>query len=142
MAHRPLVSLRDVEKSAAAIKGYIANTDFETYAADTEKQDTVERRFLIIGEALTRLGQDSPELAARIPGLRQAVGLRNHPAHEYHRTDPETVWDTAVLDLPEMRLTVQTLISELENTPAPENKEDQFSLPSVPDSFKPPSPFD
>jgi uncharacterized protein with HEPN domain len=54
----------------------------------------VERQFQIIGEALNRLSQAAPELAARITDLRRAVGMRNVLIHAYRRVDDDAVWQT------------------------------------------------
>ena len=115
----PLFALQDVEKSAEAVAEYTAGLDEAAFLADRMRQDAVGYRLLVIGEALSRLGRDSPELALRIPEREQAIGLRNYLAHEYDRIDHVTVWDTAVHDLPELRRTVESLISELDSASAP-----------------------
>ena len=115
----PLFALQDVEKSAEAVAEYTAGLDEAAFLADRMRQDAVGYRLLVVGEALSRLGRDSPELALRIPEREQAIGLRNYLAHEYDRIDHVTVWDTAVHDLPELRRTVESLISELDSASAP-----------------------
>lgn len=62
----------------------------------------VEREFEIIGEALGKLRRLDPETAVRIPGLGNAVGVRNVLIHGYAEIVDERVYDTAVADLPEL----------------------------------------
>ena len=51
--------------------------DRDTYVGDARTQAAVERKFEIIGEALNRLHLTCPEIADRIPALREVVGFRN-----------------------------------------------------------------
>ena len=50
--------------------------DREKYVGDARTQAAVERKFEFIGEALNRLHQAHPEIADRIPPLREVVGFR------------------------------------------------------------------
>jgi uncharacterized protein with HEPN domain len=73
----------------------------------------VERHFEIIGEALNRLFQGNPEIAAKVPDLKQAVALRNLLIHGYATVDSAIVWRTAQEDLPKLRKAIAALLSEL-----------------------------
>ncbi len=123
MPRDPLFALQDIADSAEAIANYTAGLDEEAFLADAMRRDAVERRFMAIGEALSRLDRAAPELAARIPMLRKAVGFRNILAHDYDDVDSEIVWSAALHSLPELRRTVESLISELDKaSAAPEGK--------------------
>ncbi len=67
----------------------------------------IERQFLILGEALGRLRQHAPDMAAKVTGLNQAVALRNLLAHAYADIDDAIVWGVLTGSLP-------SLLSELE----------------------------
>lgn len=58
-------------------------------------RSAVERQFLIIGEALNRLGRIDPATAAQIPDLRRIVAFRNVLVHGYAVIDDELVWEVA-----------------------------------------------
>lgn len=60
----------------------------------------IERLLELVGESLNRALKVDPTIEARFPDTRQVVGMRNRLAHEYDAIDPETVWDTAVNDIP------------------------------------------
>ena len=109
----PRVLLADVDRAASDITHFTEGMDRETYVGDARTQAAVERKFEIIGEALNRLQQTHPEVAARIPSLREIVGFRNLLIHGYAIVIPERVWDYAENDLPNLHKTVKTLLAEM-----------------------------
>ncbi len=109
----PRVLLADANGAGADIDRFIEGMDRETYVGDARTQAAVERKFEIIGEALNRLLQNHPEIADRIPPLRQVVGFRNLLIHGYAVVIPDRVWDYAKNDLPELCKMVQALLDEL-----------------------------
>lgn len=60
----------------------------------------VERQFEIIGEALKRLSRVNPDLAQRVPDLREIVNFRNLLIHGYAAIDHAQVWRIAETLLP------------------------------------------
>ncbi len=109
----PRVLLADVDRAAADIARFTEDMDRETYVGDARTQAAVERKFEIIGEALNRLHQACPEIAERIPSLREVVGFRNLLIHGYAIVIPDRVWDYAENDLPELHKMVQALLAEM-----------------------------
>ena len=108
----PRVLLADVERAGTDIERFIEDMDRGAYIGDSRTQAAVERKFEIIGEALNRLHQTHPEIADRVPRLREVVGFRNLLIHGYANVIPERVWDYAENDLPGLRKAVQKLIAE------------------------------
>ncbi len=108
----------DDDRAGADIQRFIDGMDGETYVGDARTQATVERKFEIIGEALNCLNQTHPEIADRIPPLREVVGLRDLLIDGYATVIPERVWDYAQNNLPELRRMVQALFAELEPSAA------------------------
>ena len=127
--------LWDLEDAASGIEAYIAGLDRVAFLADRMRQDAVAYRFMVLGESLVRLDREAPELAARIPERKRAIGLRNHLAHGYHRIDYVTVWDTAARDLPDLRRKVRDLLSRIESAPAKATVKDDERQPTKPSSF-------
>jgi len=74
---------------------------------------TEPTQFEIIGEALNRLRQTSPEVAGRIPPWRKIIDFRNLLIHGYAVVESERVWHFAQNRLPELRTVVQALLTEL-----------------------------
>ena len=66
----------------------------------------------IIGEAANHI---SPELKSRFSEIEwaQIIGMRNVFVHEYFGVDSRLVWDIIKSDLPELKLKIQMVISNL-----------------------------
>ena len=110
----PRILLADADRAAATdIVRFTDGMSRETYVGDTRTQAAVERKFEIIGEALNRLHRDCPEVAERIPRLRDVVGFRNLLIHGYAAVIPDRVWDYAQNDLPNLHGVVRELLAEL-----------------------------
>jgi uncharacterized protein with HEPN domain len=105
--------LWDVRQAADDIADFIAGLDVPTYKQTKIVQAAVERKFEIIGEALAQLAKTDPQLALRIPDLREAVGFRNLLIHGYSSVDHERVLATAQAELPILRASVAELLREL-----------------------------
>ncbi len=103
----------DVEQASADIAHFTEGLTRDAYLRDTQIQAAVERKFEIIGEALNRLNRDHSKIARRIPRLRQVVDFRNLLIHGYDHVIPDRVWSYTRHDLPELRLAVRALLSEL-----------------------------
>jgi uncharacterized protein with HEPN domain len=93
--------LRDILDSALTIRVYLDGVTREAFIANFEKQDAVLRRFEIIGEAASRLEQETQSLFPNLP-FRSMRGMRNIIAHDYGDVDIDQVWKTATTDLDEL----------------------------------------
>jgi uncharacterized protein with HEPN domain len=108
--------LLDALESCETIRRYVAGVDFAAYLQDDEKQDAVERRLGIVGEALRKAATLDPSLAERLPELRQIVGLRNRVIHAYADLNPETIWTVVQQKLPTLQSRLESLIDESESS--------------------------
>lgn len=113
MERDPRTFLWDARESADAITQFIADRTISQYLDDPMLRAAVERHFEIIGEALNRLLQTSPEIAAKVPDLKQSVAFRNLLIHGYASVDSAIVWRTAREDLPKLRKAIAALLAEL-----------------------------
>ncbi|KQY85494.1 MULTISPECIES: DUF86 domain-containing protein [Roseateles] len=98
----------DAKEAAARALRFTAGKSLDDYLNDELLRAAVERQFLILGEALGRLRQLDPGLAARVADLNQAVALRNQLAHGYAEIDDVIVWGVVAGPLTQ-------LLSELES---------------------------
>lgn len=103
MRRDPRAYLWDVRESADAIAGFVEDASLEEYRNNAMMRSAVERQLEIIGEALNQLSRVAPELADRIPELREAIGLRNVLIHGYAVIDDAMVWQTVQRDIPRLR---------------------------------------
>ena len=96
------VFLVHILESIDLIERYVNGMDEEDFMKDRAAQDSVVRRFEIIGEASSNLTeeirQNSPDV-----DWPDIIGMRNNLIHEYFGIDLETVWDTIKNDLPAFR---------------------------------------
>lgn len=113
MQRDPRAFLWDVRESALAIQSFTSGMDVAAYENNAMAQAAVERKFEVIGEALSQLSKLDAELAARIPDLPQIVAFRNQLIHGYATVNLSTVWNIAQNSLPALLESVQVLLDEL-----------------------------
>lgn len=104
----------DALDAASSIAKFLDGITVEQYLVDPLRRRAVEREFEIVGEALGRLRRVDPGTAARVPGLGNAVGMRNVLIHGYAEVVDERVFDTAMLDLPGLVDVLSALMSQVE----------------------------
>lgn len=102
----------DALDAARTIDDFLAGISLDEYLSDLLRRRAVEREFEIIGEALNRLRQVDADTAARVPGLKNAVGLRNVLIHGYAEIVDDRVYDTVVHDLPGLIEALRLLLAE------------------------------
>ena len=74
-------------------------------------RSAVERQFGIIGEALSRLAKDDPEVAAVIPDHATIIAFRNILIHGYATVDDKIVWGVIENHLRSLRDSVRALLA-------------------------------
>jgi len=93
--------LREILEAGALLERYTEGLTFEDFADDTEKQDAVIRRLLVLGEAVKGLPGELKARYADVP-WREIAGARDIMVHEYFRVDLELAWDMVQVDLPDL----------------------------------------
>jgi len=106
--------LWDVGAAADAIFRFTLSLDTQTYEASEVVTAAVERKFEIIGEALSQMLKAAPETAERIPDLRQVIAFRNLLIHGYAVVQHDRVLRIAPASLPGLRDKVAELLGELD----------------------------
>lgn len=95
--------LADIVESCDAIGTAVAGFDLQRYQENRLVRSSVEREFIIIGEAIVVLSRKSPDAFAAITKARRIVDFRNRLTHEYSTVDDEFVWAIANHDVPVLR---------------------------------------
>ncbi|MBK7977443.1 MAG: DUF86 domain-containing protein [Deltaproteobacteria bacterium] len=111
--------LWDVESAASAVEQFTRGKTLEDFLGDPMVQAAVERKFEIIGEALSQLAKMRPDLSARIPDLREIIGFRNVLIHRYAAVDHRLVWRTIQTRVQPLRAIVDSLLREVGGSPSP-----------------------
>jgi uncharacterized protein with HEPN domain len=108
-------TLNALEHILAAVQNVAADTagmTFEDFERDRRTRQLVERNFEIIGEAVNRLRNHDPSVAARISSHNQIVAFRNALVHGYDRIDYNKVWQAIEESLPILRAEVEQILRE------------------------------
>jgi uncharacterized protein with HEPN domain len=102
--------LQDILRSIRLIESFLDGVSYEQYAADAKTQAAVERHLQIITEAAYRLGD---EAGAICPGPDWVAyrGMGNILRHAYRRVQDEVVWETAIVDLPNLKRDVEIALA-------------------------------
>ena len=113
MQRDPRAFLWDVREAAQAIQSFTAGLDASAYERNDLVQAAVERKFEVIGEALSQLAKLDGALAQRVPDLPQIVAFRNQLIHGYATVNSGTVWNISQTALPTLVSAVQGLLDDL-----------------------------
>ncbi len=105
--------LWDIAQAGEDIVAFTAGLDAETFLENRLVHAAVERKFEIIGEAMSQLAKRHPALAERIPDFRRVISFRNLLIHGYAMVDIYRVWDTVQEELPALRAAVAALMDEM-----------------------------
>lgn len=114
MPHEPLAYLTDIAEACDAIKTALEGLDLHGYKGSRLVRSSVEREFIIIGEAMAALGRHAPSLFAEISLARRIVDFRNLLTHEYSAVTDDIVWAIAQRDVPALQRECEALMSRLD----------------------------
>jgi uncharacterized protein with HEPN domain len=104
--------LEHARHAARLIEEYVTGQSLADYGANSMLHSAVERQFMTIGEALSRLEKLDAALAARITNYRQIIGFRNVLVHGYDAIDDHIVWRVIEKDLPALRRQIEDLLAD------------------------------
>ena len=105
--------LADIIEACAAVEDVLRGIDLPTYQQTRSIRSSVEREFILIGEAVSVLGRTDPASYQRISHARLIIGLRNILTHDYPAVDDETLFGVARSDLPVLRRECAALLEGL-----------------------------
>ena len=102
--------LFDISESIRMIfEEYLVGIDsFDQYEADSKTQDAVERRLLIIAEALHKIRREGVSL----PYADQIINRRNTLAHQYDEYNPIAIWESIHRELPGLKAEADRLLND------------------------------
>ncbi len=109
MRHDPVKLREDILRVVEEIETFCQGKTFNDFREDRGLQLIVERELEIVGEALSRLRRDHPDLVDQIPDTHKIVGLRNVLAHGYDILEHEILWDIVVNKIPALKRDIHSL---------------------------------
>ena len=103
--------LQDVLDACGRLQAFAGNRTFADYQADEMLRAAVERKFIIVGEALREAQKlDRPALAS-LPNLKEIIGFRNILVHGYADIEDTIVWGAMENHVPVLIREVQALLA-------------------------------
>ena len=111
--------LLDIKLACASVNSFVQGFDLNRYLADELVRAGVERKLLNIGEALSQLARQDPELALRVPRYQRLIGFRNVLVHGYSGLNDIEIWRALHDNMPGLQTAVEALLQELAQPPSP-----------------------
>ncbi|HZL49791.1 MAG TPA: HepT-like ribonuclease domain-containing protein [Terracidiphilus sp.] len=112
--------LWDIAHAAASVRTFTDGKDLEGYLNDEMLRAAVERKFGIVGEALSQLLRYFPDYSDRITLVSEIVAFRNQIVHGYATVRDDIVWEIVRTYLPRLHREVVVLLAEgdTQNSPS------------------------
>jgi uncharacterized protein with HEPN domain len=110
MARDGSAYLQDVLEACTAIEDVMSGVSLEEYRNKRAVRSAVEREFIVIGEALRRVGALDERLFSSISNSRAIVDFRNLLAHDYGAVDDDAVFGLVYSDLIVLKAEVSVLL--------------------------------
>ena len=103
-----LLFINDMLEAIALVEQYVSGMSEVEFSRDTEKQDAVIHRLMIIGEAATHLPDDTRALSPETQ-WRAIIAFRNVAIHEYSGVSTGRLWEIVQQELPILKTQLTTL---------------------------------
>jgi len=107
--------LADIVDSCAAIQSATRDMTLAEYRNNRLVRSSVEREFILIGEAMAAISRTAPEIFVAIRKSRRIVDFRNQLTHEYATVDDAIVWAVVETDVPILAGECQGVLDQLDN---------------------------
>lgn len=107
------IYVQDILEAIRRIDEYLEGLTFEEFTKDNKTADAIIRNFAVIGEATKNISVDVKKKHREIPWKRMA-GMRDKLTHEYFGVDLQILWDTAKIDLPAAKPSLEKLLAEMD----------------------------
>lgn len=99
----PSAYVWDVQDACRAIASFLERTTRTEYLTDELKRSAVERQLITIGEAMNKLSNLDPALAAELGDCAKIVAFRNALVHGYFKIDHGEVWHILQTNFPPLK---------------------------------------
>ena len=110
MPHSKEKLIVDIIQACDEILEFCEGKNYGDFSKNRLLQAGVERELEIVGEALNRLYQLTPDwLEKNIPECRRIIGVSNVIAHGYDAVDYDILWDLAQNHIPALREKAENL---------------------------------
>jgi uncharacterized protein with HEPN domain len=104
--------LWDIANASESIGKFTLGKSLSDYQSDELLRSAVERKFGIVGEALSQLLRHFPQYRASISLVGEIVAFRNQIVHGYATVRDDIVWEIVQVYLPQLSKEVSKLLDE------------------------------
>lgn len=111
MPENPKKLFADVLEAVRRIQAHCDGKTRDDYLGDEVLRGFVERKLLIVGEALARLRESHPDVAEKITDIHRIIGQRNRIVHGYDAVDDLLIWDAIQNHLPTLHTEMEGLLT-------------------------------
>lgn len=108
-----LIRLQHMRDAAAEVALFTSNHQRSDLDTDIMLLRALSMSVGIIGEAAARISADYREAHPEVPWTK-IIGMRNFIFHAYFKTDPDILWNTATISVPELAAQVHALLQDQE----------------------------
>ena len=113
MKSKDLFRLEHILESIEKIQHLVSKLNtLENFETEWIEQDALIRNFEIIGEASNHISNEIKEQFLEV-SWKELKGMRNFITHEYFGLQLDTIWETAIYDLPILKEQIQKIIESL-----------------------------
>jgi uncharacterized protein with HEPN domain len=112
MPHDPVKLLHDIVDAAEFIVQQTRGWSVSEYERTRLVRDAVERNFIIIGEALSRLTRIDPTMVQFLGNFPQMIAFRNVVVHGYEAIDDAIVWGIIQNEVPRLLSAARVMLDE------------------------------
>jgi len=103
--------LYDILLAINSIETYFGDKKiFTEYENNDMLQKAVERQIEIIGEAVSKLLKQKPDL--QITNARRIIDTRNYVIHGYDKVSNVIIWGIVINHLPKLKTEIENLLKE------------------------------
>lgn len=95
MRRKPAAYIWDAVESLKYLRVFTSGKSSVDLETDQILRDAVERRLIILGEALGQAAKLDPALNGQIPEIPSIVGLRNVLVHAYFDVSAAKLWEVS-----------------------------------------------
>lgn len=112
MKHEIVVYLKDILGAIESIEEFLEGVDEETFLNSDLRRSAVERKFILIGEALHQVAKLGFSSEGKISELQQTVGFRHRLVHGYRMIDGRRFYAAAKDGMPTLKTNVIYLLQD------------------------------